>query len=200
MVSFVHRTAEVSVNAKIGLGVKVWHYSQIREGAVLGDNTTLGRSVYIGPGVTIGENSKLQNGALIYEPAILEAGVFIGPNVILTNDLFPRAVNVNGVQKNSQDWTRVGVVVKKGASIGAGSICVAPVEVGEWALVAAGSVVTTNVNAFSLVAGTPARWINWVGKAGIPLIRIGHNLFQCPSTGSKYRELKSGELIEGTDE
>lgn len=116
----------------------------------------IGRNVYIGPGVVIGNNCKIQNNALIYEPAILEDGVFVGPAVVLTNDKNPRAVNPDGSLKLSSDWTMVGVTLKRGSAIGANSVCIAPVVVGEWALVGAGSVVTRDVPAGLTVIGNPA--------------------------------------------
>jgi acetyltransferase-like isoleucine patch superfamily enzyme len=159
----------------------------------------IGRGVYLGNKVQVGANSKIQNYALIYEPAVLEDGVFIGPGVILTNDEFPRSINPDGMQKNSNDWNLVKVTIRKGASIGAGSICVAPVEIGAWALVAAGSVVTKNVPPFALVAGAPAKRIRWVGKAGVPLIDDGLGHFSCPKTGSLYIERDENTLMEVGD-
>lgn len=193
---FIHSTAEISDAAKIGDGSFVWHYSQLRENCVLGKNVIIGRNVYVGDGVHIGDNSKIQNSALIYEPAILENGVFIGPGVILTNDQFPRAVNPDGSQKTRSDWNSEGVVVREGASIGAGSVCIAPVEIGAWALVAAGSIITKSVPAFAVVAGVPAKRIGWVGKAGVPLSNQGDHKYACPKTGTEYLERDSITLLE----
>lgn len=192
----IHPTADVSPNAQIGEGVTVWQYAQVREDCVIGKNVIIGRGVYIGNGVKIGTNSKIQNYALVYEPAILEEGVFIGPGAILTNDEFPRAINPNSSQKNSSDWNSVGVTIREGASIGAGSICIAPVEIGAWALVAAGSTVTKDVPAFALMVGSPARRVRWVGKAGLPLIDDGAGRFMCPQTGTKYLESDDQTLEE----
>jgi UDP-2-acetamido-3-amino-2,3-dideoxy-glucuronate N-acetyltransferase len=147
---------QIDSSAVIGPGTKVWDYTQIRENTVIGSNCVIGRNVYIGPGVIIGDNCKIQNNALIYEPAVLEDGVFIGPAVVITNDKHPRAVNADGTLKSATDWEIVGVRVRKGAAIGANSVCIAPVEIGEWALVGAGSVVTKNVEAKTIVAGNPA--------------------------------------------
>ena len=160
------------------------------------ENVVVGRNVYIGTGVQIGSNCKIQNNALIYEPAILGEGVFIGPSVILTNDTYPRAVNSDGAQKGSSDWNIVGVKVNKGASIGAGAICIAPLEIGEWALVAAGSTVTKNVPSFALFAGIPAKRIGWVGKLGVPLVSQSDGRFTCPKSGVNYLELDENTLIE----
>ena len=197
--SFVHETAEVSKKVNLGHEVQIWHHSHIRDGAAIGENTIIGRNVYIGPGVLVGQNSKIQNNALIYEPAVIEDGVFIGPAVILTNDQYPRAVNPDQSQKSIKDWTSVGVTVREGASIGAGCICVAPVEIGKWSLVGAGSTVTRNVPAFAMVVGKPARWINWVGKAGFPLRDLGSGSFECPKTGEKYLLLNEETLIEDSN-
>jgi acetyltransferase-like isoleucine patch superfamily enzyme len=189
-----HPTAEVSPNALIGEGVRVWHFAQIREDCVIGKNTIIGRGVYIGNKVKIGANCKIQNYALIYEPSLLEDGVFIGPGAILTNDEFPRAINSDGSQKKNSDWNQVGVTIREGASIGAGSICVAPVEIGAWSFVAAGSTVTKDVPSFALVAGTPAKRIRWVGKAGLPLVFEGSGKYFCPKTGARYIEIEPNLL------
>jgi len=195
---YFHSTADVADSAQIGEGAAIWDYAKIREDCRLGENVIIGRGVYIGPGVRIDANCKIQNYALIYEPAILEAGVFIGPGVILTNDEYPRAVNPDGSQKGTGDWQATGVKVREGASIGAGSICVAPVEIGAWSLVAAGSTVVDNVPAFALVAGIPARRMRWVGKSGVPLLNEGAGYFVCPKTGTRYLESAIDTLVEVT--
>ena len=192
----IHPTAEISCAANIGDGASVWQYAHIRENAIIGANSIIGRGAYIGSGVEIGSNCKIQNYALVYEPAKLEEGVFIGPSVVLTNDEYPRSINPDGTLKSGTDWKQVGVTIKKGASIGAGSICVAPVEIGEWALVAAGSTVTKDVPAFALVAGAPAKRINWVGKAGLPLKKLGDDRFECPKTGKIYNQVSENRLVE----
>lgn len=195
--TLVHGTSDVHPTAQISEGVTIWHYAQVRERGFVGENVVIGRGAYLGSGVRVGANCKIQNYALVYEPAVIEAGVFIGPGVILTNDQFPRAVKPDGSQKSASDWDAVGVTIREGASIGAGSICIAPVEIGAWALVAAGSTVTNNVPAFALMAGVPARRIGWVGKAGIPLKNEGGGRFSCPKTGALYFELDSNTLLEG---
>lgn len=186
----IHPSSEVSELATLGNNVTVWQYAHIRESVVIGNDVNIGRGVYIGNGVNIGNNCKIQNYSLIYEPAKIGDGVFIGPGVILTNDLYPRAVNEDGTVKSANDWQPQIVNIKGGASIGAGSICIAPVEIGAWALVAAGSIVTKDVNDFSLVAGSPAKQIGWVGKAGAPLKSSSKNKFECPITGDIYIETK----------
>ena len=150
-------SADVADDASIGDGSSVWHLAQVREGAVLGENCVVGRGAYVGTGVQMGDNCKLQNYALVYEPALLEDGVFVGPAVVFTNDHFPRAVSPDGSLKTGDDWEAVGVTCRTGASIGARSVCVAPVTIGRWALVAAGSVVTKDVPDFALVAGVPGQ-------------------------------------------
>ena len=193
----MHETATISEGAQISNTATVWHLAQIREGAQIGENCVIGRGAYVGPQVTLGNNCKVQNYALIYEPAVLEDGVFVGPAAVLTNDEFPRAVNPDESLKSASDWRQVGVYVKRGASIGANATCVAPVVIGEWALVGAGAVVTKDVPNFALVVGTPARRICWVGKSGLPLeVGLEPGLFVCPSTGTRYREITPSELVE----
>lgn len=192
----VHETADVADSARLASTAKVWHYAQIREGARIGENVVIGRGAYIGKAVDVGDNSKIQNYALVYEPAHLGSGVFIGPAVVLTNDQFPRAVNGDGTPKAAADWEPVGVTVLDGASIGAQSVCVAPVTIGTWALVGSGSTVLKDVPNFGLVVGSPARRIGWVGKAGHPLTEMGENLWVCPVTGEQYRQIDDNALIE----
>lgn len=160
----------------------------------MGENCVIGRGAYIGPGATLGDNCKVQNYALVYEPAVLEAGVFIGPAVVLTNDVFPRAVTPDGALKTEDDWAKVGVTIRQGAAVGARAVCIAPVTIGAWATVAAGAVVTKDVPDFALVAGVPARRVGWVGKAGHPLKQEGSE-WVCPESGVRYRE-RDGVLTE----
>lgn len=195
MTVHVQPSADVDDRAQIGDGSSVWHLAQVREGAVLGSHCIVGRGAYVGSGVTMGDNCKLQNYALVYEPAVLEDGVFVGPAAVFTNDHYPRAVAPDGSLKSAADWEPVGVTVRTGASIGARAVCVAPVTIGRWALVAAGSVVVKDVPDFALVAGVPARFIRWVGKAGVPLEALGDGRFRCPETGDLYTETE-GTLTE----
>ncbi|GAB76754.1 Hexapeptide repeat of succinyl-transferase [Austwickia chelonae] len=190
-------TADVSEQAQIGDGSSIWHLAQVREDAVLGENCIVGRGAYVGSGVVMGDNCKLQNYALVYEPAKLGDGVFVGPAVVFTNDHYPRSISPDGTLKRGDDWEHVGVTVEDGASIGARSVCVAPVTIGKWALVAAGSTVVKDVPAYALVAGTPARRIRWVGEAGVPLEEAGDDLWRCPQTGRTY--LQDGETLRPQD-
>ncbi|MEV1333395.1 acyltransferase [Micromonospora costi] len=190
-------TADVDGRATIGAGTRVWHLAQVREGATVGRDCVIGRGAYVGPGVRLGDNVKLQNHALVYEPADLADGVFVGPAAVLTNDEYPRAVTPQGRLKTAADWTAVGVTVGTGASIGARAVCVAPVRIGRWALVAAGAVVTRDVPDFALVVGVPARRVGWVGRAGEPLVAKGDGRYVCPRTGAEYQE-DAGLLTELT--
>ncbi|WP_370410268.1 acyltransferase [Streptomyces fradiae] len=193
----VQPTAQVDEKAVVGAGSSVWELAQIREDARLGENCVIGRGAYVGPGVTLGDNCKLQNYALVYEPAVLGDGVFVGPSAVLTNDHNPRAVDPEGRLKRGGDWEPVAVVIGDGAAIGARSVCVAPVTIGRWALVAAGSVVTADVPDFALVMGVPARQAGWVGKAGVRLTARpdAPGLWECPETGALYEE-RDGRLTE----
>lgn len=194
----VDPSADVSPDAQLGEGTRVWHLAQIREGAHLGRDCIVGRGAYVGAGVQMGDNCKIQNYALVYEPAALGDGVFVGPAVVLTNDQYPRAITPDGALKSASEWDPVGVTIAQGAAIGARAVCVAPVTIGRWALVAAGSVVTRDVPDFAIVAGVPARQVGWVGPAGRPLTDLGDGRWRCPETGSEFHE--SGDALIENEE
>jgi UDP-2-acetamido-3-amino-2,3-dideoxy-glucuronate N-acetyltransferase len=195
----VDKTALVDPSAIVGSASVVWGLAQLRENVVIGDECVVGRGVYVGPGVRVGNRCKIQNGAFLYEPATLGDGVFVGPGVILTNDTHPRAVNSDGSLKSADDWHPVGVTVAEGASLGAGAVCVAPVSVGRWAMVAAAAVVTSDVPAHALVAGVPARQVGWVGRAGARLVRRPDGNLHCPVTDATYREVGAALQEEQAD-
>lgn len=191
----VEPSADVSPEADLGEGTRVWHLAQVREGAQIGPRCIIGRGAYVGTGVRIGADCKIQNYALVYEPAVLAAGVFVGPAAVLTNDQYPRAVNPDGTGKSAADWEAVGVTVGEGASIGARAVCVAPVTIGRWALIAAGSVVIADVPDYACVAGVPARRVGWVGPAGRPLQPLGDDRWRCPETRAGFRQTSADRLI-----
>ena len=181
-------SAEIDPGAAVGADTSIWQLAHVRSGAQVGPGCVVGRGVYIGPDVRVGANCKIQNYALIYEPAHLGDGVFIGPAVVLTNDQYPRAINPDGSHKSADDWDLVGVTIDEGASIGARAVCVAPVRIGAWAMVAAGAVVIHDVPAHALIAGTPGRRIGWVGRSGRRLVNAGEGRWLCPISGEEYRE------------
>ena len=195
----IHASADVDSSARVDPTASVWHLAQIRERAVVGMDSVVGRAAYVGSGVVLGARCKLQNLAQVYEPARLADDVFVGPGAILTNDRHPRAVSLRGDLKTADDWDPVGVICETGASIGAGAICVAPVRIGTWAVVAAGAVVVHDVVDFALVAGVPARRVGWVGRAGWRLTEVGDGWWRCEQTGERYRQ-EGGRLTECNDQ
>jgi UDP-2-acetamido-3-amino-2,3-dideoxy-glucuronate N-acetyltransferase len=180
---YVHPTADVSPRAVLGDGVRIWHEAQVREGAVLGRNCIVGKGVYIDFGVQIGDNVKIQNRASVYHGVTIESGVFIGPHAIFTNDRLPRAVNPDGSLKSDDDWELGKILVREGASVGAGAIIVAGVTIGRWAMIGSGSLVTRDVPDYGLVYGNPARLHGYACPCGHGLEQQSSDLWKCPSCG-----------------
>jgi UDP-2-acetamido-3-amino-2,3-dideoxy-glucuronate N-acetyltransferase len=163
----IHPTADVSSQAEIGEGTRVWSNVQIRERAKVGRNCIIGRNCYIEFDVTVGDNVKIQNNSSLYVGLTVDDGVFIGPHVVFTNDKLPRAINPDGSLKSASDWHVGTTHVKFGAAIGAGAVIVTGVTVGRWAMVGSGSVVTKDVPDYALVVGNPARVIGYVSATGV---------------------------------
>ncbi|HEX5597175.1 MAG TPA: acyltransferase [Micromonosporaceae bacterium] len=155
---FVHTSADVEEGARVGMGTKIWHIAHIRSSAQLGSDCVIGRNVYVDANVIIGDRVKIQNNVSVYQGVTIEDEVFVGPCAVFTNDLRPRAQN--------PDWQITPTLVRKGASIGANATIICGVEIGSYAMVAAGSVVTKNVAPYQLVAGNPARPMGWVDASG----------------------------------
>jgi acetyltransferase-like isoleucine patch superfamily enzyme len=195
MANKISRLATVSEKAIVKENVSIWDFSKVREGASIGSNTIIGDYVYIDINVKVGKNCKIQNASMLYDPCVLHDGVFIGPGVVLTNDHNPRAILPTGEKKVSLDWEKVGVEILSGASIGANSVCIAPIKIGRWSMIGAGSVITKDVPDFAIIVGNPGRQIGWVGKAGKKLDAIDDFLFACPVTKEKY-QLNNGILKE----
>lgn len=170
----IHPTAEVADNAQIGDGTSIWHHCQVRPEAVIGQNCILGKGVYVDAGVHIGNNVKIQNYTSVYHGVTLEDGVFVGPHVCFTNDMRPRAVNPDGSLKSADDWVLSKTVIHRGAALGANSTIRCGIEVGEWAMVGSGSVVTRDVPAHGLVFGNPARLRSFVCACGYDLSALEH--------------------------
>ena len=181
----IHPTSDVSDDAIIGEGTSIWHESQVRERAHIGEKCILGKGVYVDFDVTIGDNCKIQNRASIYHGTSLADGVFVGPHVIFTNDKLPRAINTDGSRKSDDDWEVGPISVATGASIGAGSIVLPGVNVGTFALIGSGAVVTRNVPDYGIVVGNPARLIGYACACGARLQADGE-AFSCASCGRLY--------------
>lgn len=160
MACFIHESSYIDNNVKIGDGTKIWHYSHIQYGAEIGENCTLGQNVYVGRNVKIGDGCKIQNNISVYDGVTLEDYVFCGPSCVFTNDLTPRAQFPKGFENH------VRTLVKRGASIGANATIVCGVTIGEYAMVAAGAVVTRDVADYTLVVGIPAKVVGILDKYG----------------------------------
>ena len=154
---FAHDTAVVEPDATIGPGTRVWHHAHVRSGAVIGRDCTISKNVYVGATARIGDRVKVQNNVSVYDGVTLEDEVFVGPSAVFTNDRYPRAVG---------DFDVVQTLVRHGASIGANATIVCGVEIGPWALVGAGSVVTRSLEAHEIVVGNPARAVGWACECG----------------------------------
>jgi UDP-2-acetamido-3-amino-2,3-dideoxy-glucuronate N-acetyltransferase len=205
----VHPTADLEDDVAVGPGTSVWHRTQVRTAARLGAECVVGRDVFIDEAVVIGDRVKIQNRALVYHGVTVEDGVFIGPGAILTNDRYPRAITTSGDLARADDWTFDPIVLRYGSSIGAGAIVVAGVDIGRFAMVAAGAVVTRNVAAFALVAGNPARRLGWVCACGMRLVdangdpapaepaRFSRDTgLSCPSCGRVYTYVPDADSLE----
>lgn len=179
---FVHESAYVDNGAQIGEGTKIWHFSHVMPGAIIGKKCSIGQNVNIGSEAVVGDGAKIQNNVSVYDSVIIEDDVFCGPSCVFTNVFNPRAFVE---RKNEYKETRV----KKGASIGANATIVCGVTLGEYCFIAAGAVVTKDVPAYALMVGLPARQKGWVSKEGEIL---GEDLV-CPRTGEKY-EVVNKEL------
>jgi acetyltransferase-like isoleucine patch superfamily enzyme len=190
----IHETVDLEANVSVGARTSIWHRAQVRTGARIGDDCIIGRDAFIDEGVVIGDRVKIQNAALVYHGATVEDGVFIGPNAILTNDRFPRAEAADGTLARANDWTVSPIQLRHGASIGAGAVVVAGNDVGRYATVGAGAVVTRDVPDHALVAGNPARRIGWVcscgqrllDPSGVPVGRDASGPTSCAACGSAY--------------
>lgn len=182
---FVHESSYVDDNVSIGSGTKIWHFSHILSNCDIGEDCSLGQNVVIGPNVSVGSGVKIQNNVSVYEGVTLEDGVFCGPSCVFTNVNNPRS---EIVRKDEYRKT----VVRRGASIGANATIICGHDLGEYCFIAAGAVITKEVPAYALMAGTPAKRIGWMSKAGG---RLGDDLI-CPIDGTAYRLTSHDKLEE----
>lgn len=181
---FVHETSVIDDDVSIGQGTKIWHFSHIQSGARIGANCSFGQNVNVGNCVKIGDGCKVQNNVSLYEGVELEDYVFCGPSMVFTNDLTPRAK----YPKGRAGYKRT--ILHTGATIGANATLVCGHDIGKWAMVAAGAVVTKDVPDHALVAGVPARQIGWVCECGE---RLSETL-ECPNCRRKYKKQDPGLL------
>ena len=182
---FIHESSYVDDNVAIGSSSKVWHFSHILTNCQIGEDCSLGQNVVIGPNVVVGNRVKIQNNVSVYEGVTLEDGVFCGPSCVFTNVNNPRS---EIIRKDEYRKT----TVKRGASIGANATIICGHDLGEYCFIAAGAVVTKEVPAYALMAGTPAKRIGWMSKAGG---RLADDLI-CPINGTAYRQVTPNEIEE----
>jgi UDP-2-acetamido-3-amino-2,3-dideoxy-glucuronate N-acetyltransferase len=188
MAYFAHSTAVLDEGCTIGDDTTIWHFSHIMASAVIGRNCVLGQNVMVANGVTIGNNIKVQNNVSLYEGVICENDVFIGPSVVFTNVINPRSA----VSRKSEFKT---TLIKKGASLGANATILCGIEIGEYAFVGAGAVVTKNIMAYSLVTGNPAVQTGWMSEAGYKLVFDENGLAVCEGDKQTY-SLKDGVVAK----
>ena len=185
---FVHESSYVDDNCLIGKGTKIWHFSHIMSGCQIGENCNIGQNVVVSPGVVLGRNCKVQNNVSIYTGVRCGDDVFLGPSMVFTNVINPRSAVV---RKNEYKPT----ILRRGASVGANATIVCGNEIGEYAMIGAGAVITKPVPAYALVVGNPARQIGWVSEYGEKLNFDENGLATCPATGQKYR-LENKQVIK----
>jgi UDP-2-acetamido-3-amino-2,3-dideoxy-glucuronate N-acetyltransferase len=185
---FSHSSAVVDHGCVIGKGTKIWHFSHIMSGCSIGEDCNIGQNVVISPGVALGRNVKVQNNVSIYTGVVCEDDVFLGPSMVFTNVINPRSAIV---RKNEYLKT----IVKKGASIGANATIVCGNDIGEFAFIGAGAVVTKNVPAYALVVGNPARQTGWISEYGHKLFFNNDNIGICPESNERYI-LKNNMVIK----
>jgi UDP-2-acetamido-3-amino-2,3-dideoxy-glucuronate N-acetyltransferase len=177
---YAHETAIVDEGCTIGKGTKIWHFSHIMTNCNLGENCNIGQNVVVSPDVILGNNVKVQNNVSLYTGVICEDDVFLGPSMVFTNVNNPRS----GVNRRGQ-YSKT--IVKKGASIGANATIVCGHDIGEYAFVGAGSVVTKHIPPYALVVGNPARQIGWMSEFGLRLEFDENGFATCPESDQEYK-------------
>ena len=185
---FAHPTAVIDEGAEIGEGVKIWHFSHIMPGCKIGDGCNIGQNVVISPKVVLGKNVRVQNNVSIYEGVMCEDDVFLGPSMVFTNVINPRSMV-------SRKHEYMQTFVRKGASIGANATIVCGNEIGEYAFIGAGAVVTKPILAYALVVGNPAKQIGWMSELGHRLHFDENKIAVCEESGEQY-ELKENRVVK----
>ncbi|HUL50672.1 MAG TPA: DapH/DapD/GlmU-related protein [Gemmatimonadales bacterium] len=185
---FVHESSYVDDGARVGSGTKIWHFCHVMPGAVIGERCNLGQNVVVMPGTRLGNNVKVQNNVSIYEGVELEDDVFCGPSCVFTNVRTPRS---HVSRKHAYERT----LVRRGAAIGANATIVCGVTLGEYAFIGAGAVVTSDVPAYALMVGVPARRVGWMCQCGEQL-RLASGGATCAACGARYTE--SGGTLRQT--
>ena len=188
---FSHETAVIDEGAKIGANVKIWHFSHIMKDCIIGDQCNIGQNVVVSPKVVLGKNVKVQNNVSIYTGVICEDNVFLGPSMVFTNISNPRSAVIRRDEY-------VQTLVRKGASIGANATIICGNDIGEYAMIGAGAVITKNVPDYALMVGNPAKQVGWVSEFGHRIELDSEGFGICPEENSKYR-LSNSKLTKVSD-
>lgn len=177
---FAHETAVIDEGCQIGKGTKIWHFTHVMPGCTIGENCNIGQNVVVSPGVKLGKNVKIQNNVSLYTGVICEDDVFLGPSMVFTNIVNPRSAII---RKDEY----VKTLVKKGASIGANATIICGHNIGEYALIGAGAVVTKEIPPYALVVGNPAKQIGWISEYGHRLDFNEEGIAVCRESNEKYK-------------
>ncbi|PKP35691.1 MAG: N-acetyltransferase [Bacteroidetes bacterium HGW-Bacteroidetes-17] len=185
---FAHQSAVIDEGCQIGAGTKIWHFSHLMSNCIIGEKCNIGQNVVVSPEVILGRNVKVQNNVSVYSGVVCEDDVFLGPSMVFTNIKNPRSAII---RKDQYEKT----FIRKGASIGANATIICGIEMGEYAMIGAGAVVTKDVKPYALVVGNPSKQIGWVSEYGHRLVFDEDGIGECTESGDKY-QLKNETVLK----